>query len=125
MKQVFFALKNSPIGFKLVEHHTDPSKIVIKAKHPEVGGLVAHVAGCEVEASFQGSAYFLSVIDKETFLTNFGKVVTDVLSGNVMLLPPQADMAIGPSVPVFSSIADEELLDVSEEDDEEDDEGGY
>lgn len=123
MKQVFFALKGSPIGFKLSQNKTDPNQLVIKARHAEVGGLVAQVAGCQILDSFKGSHYYLTFVDKTSFLANFGKVAEGVISGNVVLLPPVVagqDVAIGPAIPSFNSFDDASKLDGDGEEDEED-----
>lgn len=124
MKTVFFALKGSPIGFKLVPHTGDNSQLVIKAKHPEVGGLVAQIASTDVIKSLKGSAYYLTFVNKAAFLSQFGKIVSDVIEGNVVLLPPAhlQDVQAGPAVPVFNNLNDSSALEEDEIEEDESDE---
>ena len=85
--EIFIAAKNSSIAAKVTDHRTDPAKIVIKAKHPEVGSVLAIAAGvnpAEIETT-KGSVYFLTFLPRAAFVAGFGKAMSDVLAGNIAI----------------------------------------
>jgi hypothetical protein len=129
-RQIFIAQKGSPIAFKVVPHTTDPTMLVIKAKHPEVGALIAHAAGIEGSAlnTAKGSLYFMTFVQKTQLEQGLGKVILDVLAGNLALATPSQENV----VPVYNDLSsamdgpdddDEEEDDDVEEDDDGDDDG--
>lgn len=116
--QLFFAVKGSPIAFKVCAHRKDPEQLVLKAKHPEVGAVAAQVAGAPILETEVGGVYFLTFVERKAFLEGFGKLAADVLEGAVAMLPPKSGSATASHLT--------EVVDVlgAEDDDYEDDEVG-
>lgn len=126
MRQIFIAAKGTAIAAKISEHKTDPSKLVLKAQHPEVGAMLALSAGIaatEITTS-KGGTYFLTFVPRTAFEVGLGKAVLDVLSGNLSLAAKEI-------VPVVNSLGeassvfdgdDEEGDDDDDDDEEEEDE---
>ena len=97
-KKAIFALQGSPLQFKIAGHREDSSKLVLKSKRPEIGNLLAKLAG-ETASTIKGSVYFITTVDRKVFLDNLGTIVGDFLSGNIVMLdqmPPAATPGADP-----------------------------
>ena len=105
-QQMFFAVKGGVLAFKVCEHKSDSTQLVIKARHPEVGVIVAQLAEADILDTDKGSAYFLTYVSRDQFFKGFGKVALDAFEGKVTILPPAFnDEATGPAVPVMGHLS--------------------
>lgn len=124
MQQVLIAIRNTPIVFKVVDHKTDPTLAVIKARHPEIGGMVAKIAGAEAEDTVKGGHYFITVVARSDFFAGLGTFLTEVAAGNVQILPPAALQDVAPStVPFVADLNAAEAMANEDEDAEDADTG--
>lgn len=112
---IFFAVRGTPFGGKLVPHKTNPDQMVIKSKHPEVGPMLCHAANVEVLDTTKGGTYFLTFVKKEDIIMNLGEALHQAHSGNLQI--GFKDEQSGPVIPVFNNLNDADVLD--EEDDDE------
>lgn len=114
-KNIFFGIRGTPFGGKIVPHKTDPDKMIIKAKHPEVGPILAQAADIPVVETKKGGVYFLTVVPREEMVTNLGEVLFMVASGQVAIAVKEESPA-----PTFSSLDDASELDDDGEEGSED-----
>lgn len=113
MTKLFIALKGSPIAFKVENHKMDPNQLVLKARHPEVGSLIALAAGLtENLPTTKGSSYFITFVPRDAFEAGFGKAMLNIMAGNLALTAQEI-------VPVYSDL--DAVSDASDDDEEEDD----
>ena len=65
--RLVLAIEGTPVAVRIVPHKSDASKLVLKALHPEVAGMLCQVMGVVPGKTWQGSNYFLTEVDAEAF----------------------------------------------------------
>lgn len=66
--RVIVAIEGTPIGARVVPHRDDPSKVMLKAPHPEGAAALAQLCGVSPGAVVQGRNYFMVAVDRSAFL---------------------------------------------------------
>lgn len=65
--RLVLALEGTPVGVRIVPHKADATKLVLKASHPEVAGMLCQVMGVQPGKTWQGNSYFITEVDAQAF----------------------------------------------------------
>jgi hypothetical protein len=96
--QILIAARNTPLGFKLCAHNTDPNQVVVKSHHPEVGALIATIAKTDAVTT-KGAAYFITFLPKTVFFAALPELVQNIFDQKIQMAPT-------PSVPNNPSLTE-------------------
>lgn len=79
-----------PADVRLQPHTEDPTKFVLKSKHPECAAALCKSIGVEPGQQWQGSVYFVTEVDKVAFMEGFAKMALEALQQpQAKALPPK------------------------------------
>lgn len=115
MSEVFVSIKDTAFFVKITNHNSDPSKLVLKSKHPEVGSMLAAASGLSALdiKSEKGNKYFITFVPKASFQAGLGKVLLEMVAGNMSIKAPE-------TMPIYKDLSDMEAPDDEDDDEEED-----